>query len=285
MSVPRERVIPALPFVAAGRLVPSPLQFLTTGEDNLRLIVINSLAGVRVAVQGRRLDENTKIHVFGFDLAATNDRMPTQRDFPLGVGGVLNLTVYVSAGQPHIGETYVILQLIRGTTGGTFVVGTLLAGYITAAQALGFPGSPIHYSLEGDGALKEMVGTQPAAGAEVSEAVPTGARWQIMSLLVGLTASADVAQRLPHFIVQSDLSNFTFLAGTNTHVASEVRWYHLIPGGPLAVSSLGDTMVITAPAPLILSAGMRIVTSTSNIQAADQYSSPRMLIREWLEVE
>src|SRR5439155_18890058 len=104
------------------------------------------------------------------------------QNYKLGKGAILNLTVFASAGAPLMGQTYVIVQLIKGLTGATIVLGTLLGGYLTATQALGWPGSPIISSTDGEGCTRLIVGTTPAAEANILETVPTGARWELLSL-------------------------------------------------------------------------------------------------------
>src|SRR5204863_2582589 len=95
------------------------------------------------------------------DHVPNTDRSVKTSDHPLGVGQLLNLTVFASAGAPLIGQTYVKVQLIRGVGAAAIVLGTLLGGYVTAVHALGFPGSPIENSLTATPAIRYITGTNP----------------------------------------------------------------------------------------------------------------------------
>lgn len=149
---------------AAGRVIASPFQFYTTGEDNLRIVSSNSLAGVSLRVEARFIDPAGTISAQSWDHVPNSDRTPRTTDYRLGVGALLNLTVYASSGAPRIGQTFVMVQLIRGDAPAAIVLGTMLQGYVTAVQHLAWPGSPIQSSIEGGGYPRAIVGTTPAAG-------------------------------------------------------------------------------------------------------------------------
>src|SRR5216684_7447604 len=88
-------------------------------------------------------------------------------------------------------------QLLRYVGGTAIVLGTLLGGYVTAVQALGFPGSPVSNSLDGTPPAVEGNGNTPAVGADTFDTVPLGARWEILYYSAKLTTSAAVANRRP----------------------------------------------------------------------------------------
>jgi hypothetical protein len=71
----------------------------------------------------------------------------------------------------------------------------LLQGYVTDTSRLSFPGSPIRSSIEGPGVLRSITGTNPAANAEISETVPTNARWRVHAIRFTLVTDANVANR------------------------------------------------------------------------------------------
>jgi hypothetical protein len=285
MAGPTERVFAGAPFAAAGgRVISSPFQFVTTGEDNLRVTCANTVAGARIAIQGRRLNDKGTIEAFGFDLVPTADRTLTTRDYPLGAGAILNLTVYASAGAPRIGQTFVQAKLIRGFGGATIVLGTLLAGYVTSLQELAWPGSPIESSIAGGGYPRVIVGTQPAAGAEIIETVPTGARWQLLGLRTRLTASAAVTIRYPALALDDGFSNYAVApipGGVATSQSVPLAWH---PGTAFETQIAGAWLVAGLPTDSTLLAGYRILFVTQNLLAGDQYDQPRFLVREWLEV-
>src|SRR5262249_46183156 len=110
-----------------------------------------------------------------------SNRTAKTEDFVLGGGLVTNLSVFATAGSPLIGQCFVIVQLVRSLGVTAYVMGTMLQGYVTTTQNLGWPGSAIVSSTDGEPAIRDIVGTDPVAGAGWSETVPAGARWELVT--------------------------------------------------------------------------------------------------------
>ncbi len=280
-----ERIIGAQPVQVAGaRLIAAPFQFLTTDDDNLRVESVNSLAGVVIAIQGRRIDERGFTVPFVFTHTPKSDRTVATSNFKFGRGALLNLTVFASAGAPLSGQTYVVVKLIQGLTGATIVLGTLLSGYVTATQPLGWPGSPIVRSTDGEPALRTITGTTPGVGTDFSETAPTGARWELVILFSRLTTSAAAPTRLPQLRWNTaglQVGRFINTVAQGPSVVGRYTWAPNLP-------SVGDTVNLawTTPThgrPLLL-AGDSFASETINRDAGDQWDAPRYLVREWLEV-
>lgn len=286
MASTGEKAFVAPPIQAAGgRVIASPFQFYTTGEDNLRVVSVNSVSGVEIALQGRMIDSKGTITAARWTHTPLSSRTARTTDFPLGVGAVLNLTVSASAGSPLIGQTYVIVQLVRGMGAAAIVLGTLLAGYVTAKQALAFPGSPIVQSIAEGGCYRQISGTTPALGGEISETVPTGARWFVIAISAVLTTSAAVASRTPNLFFGAGAGDY-FGAGQPIVVnASSATAYWWAIGMPLTVQvgQMGSVAGLLADNRML--AGFTFSTRTSNLQAGDQWSPPVYLVQEWLEVD
>src|ERR1700752_4932976 len=87
----------ALPF-AGGRLVAAPYQFVTTGEEYVRVVSANSLAGVRLKIQGLRLSAAGENIPFGHDHIPNSDRSVATTEHHLGFGALLHLTVFAATG-------------------------------------------------------------------------------------------------------------------------------------------------------------------------------------------
>ena len=281
-----ERVIVAAPSVDAGnRVIASPFQFWVTGEDNLRLSVANSLAGVVVRIDGRFLDDKSTIRAFSHTFTPTSNRVMTSQLFPLGSGFVLNLTVFASSGAPRIGQTFVKVDIVRGLSGATIALGTMLQGYVTSKQGLGWPGSPITSSLDGGGFQRAISGTLPAAGSPVVETCPTGARWQLIYISTRLVAGAAVANRLPYCYVQPSASGFGYyVAFPEVITASGARYMYWASGSPY-VALVANQTTINLPQPVVMLAGGYVMVAADNMQAADQFTVNAYSVLEWLEVE
>ena len=177
-----------------------------------------------------------------------------------------------------------MVQLVRGVGAAAIVLGTLLAGYVTTTQALGWPGSPIVSATEGEPAVRSFVGTTPAAASEISESVPTGARWELVSLVTQLTTSAVAGTRTPLIVLGNPAAPWGLFPVFQTF-GNSVVW--TLTWGQ-AVSAVGQGSstceAMSIPVAARLLGGHTIKTITAGMQAGDQYSAPQYVVREWLEV-
>jgi len=282
----RETLITPAPVAPiAGRFAPTPYSFEFTGEDNLRLTVHNSLAGVVVSVHYRVHRRDAPTHASVFTHVPTSDRLASVAEFSLGEGFLLNVTCFASNGSPKIGQTFMKLEVIRGRQGARIVLGSILQDYVTAQQPIAWPGSPIRSSLEGQGVNRMIYGTYPGAGNEVAEIVPTGARWELVTFRTELITSSFVATRRSGLYI-TDLSRtywrspapLTQAGGTTV----DVYWAQ---SGPFATAILTDVAVAVLPAGLRIPAAHRIGTATNAIQSGDAYQIPVYTVNEWLEAQ
>lgn len=280
-----EQIIPATPqVIGGGRILPSPSQFFLTGEDRLRVYSSSSLAGVAVKVQWRSADPTGVIVPSSQTHTPNSDRTIKTEDYELGSGSLLNVTVFASAGAPRVGHTYVGVQLVRGRGAAAIVLGTLLGGCVTATQALGFPGSPILTSLDAGYLLRSISGTLPAAGAEFIETVPTGARWEVITVVTSLQASGVAATRGAKLVFAGGVNPIGLcpqILGVTAGQFVPLAWMVGMENDAGVGGLMGWQGI---PAGMFLSGGDHFNSSTLNIQAGDQYNQPTYSVKEWLEV-
>lgn len=280
-----ERVFAANPLASAGgRVITSPFQFVTEGEDNLRVSSWNSLTGVRLQIAGRRFDEKGRLIPFVYDHMPTTDRTRTTTDFALGAGALVNLQVSPAAGAPLVGQTYVMVQLIRGFTGATIVLGTLLAGYVSVTQPLGWPGSPIVASTDGRGALRAFSGTNPLPGSNVQETVPANARWRLQSVSCLFSTAAGGAARLPVFGIISFAAYNVQVFVTAGIPASSTGYLLWAPGLTHDLFG-GATYQYLNPLPVetFAQAGDQLSIGAENMQIGDNFDAPALVVEEWIQ--
>lgn len=280
-----EREFVAQPVAAAGgRVIISPFQFATAGDDNFRVEGWSSITGAVLVLSGRRFDEKGREHPFVQRVPLSSDRLVTERDFQLGAGYLGNAMAYVEGAEPLIGQVFCCIKLIRGLTGASIVLGALIQGYVTHEQVRAWPGSPLETSDSGPGCMRTLTGTDPAAGAEISETVPTGARWELTAIGFTLVSDATVATRRPNlFLDDGTLNDYFRSANPGTQTASSSNRYHFAPSMPLAAIVGGTSQLGGLITPHIMPAGHRIRTATNSLQAGDNYGSPTYVVREWLE--
>lgn len=269
---------------AAGSvLVGASRGVYVANDDNIRLTVFNALAGVTVTLAGRFQHTDGRVEPFEHRIVPTADRVASIITRRLAHGWIVDLHVYVNAGAPLTGQTFAIVSLVRGQGGGIVELATLAAGYVTAAQRLALPGSVIGNTLEGGGALRSITGTTPAAGAEILETVPAGARWELLTLRAILVTAVAAANRFPRFTFDDGAAVFFATPAGPAQVASLTYGYNVASGLPTAAYDAVASISVTIPRTLLLGAGARIRSVTAALQGADQWSAPQFLVREWIE--
>lgn len=161
-----------------------------------------------------------------------------------------------------------------------------IAGINIPARGLILP-TRYHLSTDGETAyrLRNVAGTQPAAGAEISEAVPAGVRWEILSIKYVLTCAAVAATRFSQLLLDDGTANvfaqMSQVTGLTTGQVGTFTWAQGLANQLVVVAA--GTPNITAPFPthLRMGPGFRWRTLTAAIQGADQYSAIQYLVREW----
>lgn len=270
---------------AAAQIIRPRGELFVTGEDHLRLMVVNALVGVVLTLAGRTWDPTRRVIVpFLRTIAPTADRTANELRIPLAAGFVLDLTVYASTGAPVSGQTYVMVHLVRGLEANAVQLATLASDYATSMQCVCWPGSAPKSSTEGEPYIRAITGTTPAAGNDLLETVPAGARWELLALRALLSTSGVAGTR-------SIVGQFT---SGGKLVAEAISQYGTAPAAFASetfaanVVSAQSTNLVRRmdpiPSPLILGAGSTIATLTLGIDAADQWTQPALLVREWLEV-
>lgn len=280
-----EEHVPALVAPLEGRIQPSPYNFDFRGDDALRLTVHNSQSGCQVAVHWRLDDPKGRLVANRHILTPTADRTATTSEFDIGLGRLLNCTVFASAGSPRRGQTFTRLQVLRGRGDNAIVLGTVAQGYVTGNQDLAWPGSALEGSLEGDGYTRHIEGTDPAPGALISETVPTGARWQLVNIQCRLVTDGTGGTRT----IEGDVNlagntAFNIPSPLTQAISSTIK--HMWAEGMPFVSSPDSRYAINGlPIGNRLLAGDQFITQVSNMGANDNFNAPFYTVREWLEAQ
>lgn len=279
-------LVPAAPPQLEGGVAPSPYNFLFTGEDNLRVTSHNSQTGVAIAIQGRMWSPTDGIRAFGHVHVPHTDRSAREELFGMGEGYLLNLSCFAQAGSPVLGQTFVRVQVVRGFSGAVYVLGTLVQGYLVANQDRAFPGSPLGHASDVT-VPRVVIGTNPAAGANANDQVPTGARWLVLGYTIELATDATAVNR--RIAIRMDGPSGSFICAA-THPGAQgpsttLRWYAWA-GRESFIDNLlnvaSHAMLPTPPVPL--GAGQLISTTVENLQAGDNLDAPLITVIEQLEV-
>lgn len=279
---------PPLPLVTRPSLVGGEPLYLS-GEDALRLTAFDALTGVTLTLSGRFLpvardDQDVpRPGPFTHVLVPASDRTASVITRGLGEGWLLEASVVASVGAPLVGQCFCVLSIVRGLAASALELSTLAEGYVTSKQRIAWPGGLFGASLDGGGALRTILGTTPAPGAEVTETVPTGARWEPLAINMTFTASAAVANRTVALDLDNGTNLFARIFSQNAVVASGSEMLNWFQGGPYSGTAPAAVNMMPLPIGLRLGAGYRFKTTTVGLQAADQFSAISYLVREWIE--
>jgi hypothetical protein len=182
----------------------------------------------------------------------------------------------VSAGQ----YTFAAISLLRGAVSTDPVSETLFSGYCNSNYGIGYPERGIERRSDGFGSVRTIIGTTPAAGAEITETTPTNAMWQLMLFSNTFTTSAAGGNRSLQYIID-DGANELYRISTVVNEGPSLTFKNQLSPNGINIGDVGNNSLDALPIPLIMMPGYRVRTLTSGIQAGDQYSAVHYQVKEW----
>lgn len=162
------------------------------------------------------------------------------------------------------------------------IVALLGSGYVTDAGTVVWPGGLNESSVEGQGLIRSITGTDPAAGVEISETVPTGARWRVKNIRYSFVTDATVGNRIVRVEFNDGTNIFWRKRSVDQQAASVTANYNMSEVSLHVTTSTGENTDLVPPNNRLM-AGYIIKTNTSLLQAGDNFSAPQLLVEEWIE--
>lgn len=285
---------PAPPAPPAGRPVSSravsfrvneldpPSSLYVTQDDRLLVRAWNSVASVAVVVRARILMPDGQVVPTAVTVRPSTDRVVSQGAVDLTEGFLLSLLILVEGAAPRRGQTFVTVALARGGALAADPAQLLAADYVAEGAPIGWPGADPIAPTEGPGLVRAVAGTDPAAGVEVSETVPTNARWTLYAVRFPLVTDATVANRRVHLLVDDGTNTLYEAAAPDVQAASLTRNYNAANHGFAPAATVSE-LYLNLPVPLPLLQGWRVRTATDSLQAGDNFGVPRLTVEEWIE--
>lgn len=261
----------------------APSLVYLTGEDVVQLVSWNSLAAVKLKARLRILTADGRIVVYPLEQTPATNRTQTSSSFTPVEGWIIAASVEASAGTPSRGQTFAALRIVRGAGAINEESATIAADYVTSQQRLAYPGSGVRSSLDGAGFFRLVTGTVPGAGADITEATPSGARWRLVGFRAALTTSAAVANRDVQLILDDGANEYWRQAANANQTASLTFTYAGGNIGDRANGASVNDVQFATPAGAVMMPGWRFRTSTALIDVADQWAVPRYAVEEWIE--
>jgi hypothetical protein len=271
---------PEAGFGAAG--IPPPAALYIGPDESLVVYTWSSAAPQALTITARVLTLAGLIQTASWTHTPNTDRSLATTRQALAEGFLLSLIVGAHASTYRRGQCWCQIDLQRGEGAAGVVVAELISDYITGTSQLSWPDGQIHQSTERPGLVRSVTGTDPAAGAEITQTVPTGARWRLLGVRAALTTDATAATRQVTLLLDDGTATLFSIPAASSQTASLTYTYNWAPSVP---STPVNALNVWGPLPgdLFLQAGYRIRTSTASFQAGDNWTAPQLLLEEWIE--
>jgi len=253
-------------------LTAEELRFLEAREPEI-LVESWSNSARTVQIRGFTIDGT-----FSFDHTTNSNRSRATDTFRLP-GLPVHLQASPSAAPVRRGELYVRISLRLGG----FPVGRLISGYLTDVRISTWPPGVDEPFVSGRGLPRVITGTDPAAGSEISETVPTNVAWRLIGFRFTLVTDATVANRNVRVIIDDGTTECVRIPPNFNHAASITANYFAGVGLGVIGWMTGAVGVMPLPVDLILFQGWRIRTNTLNLQAGDNFRAPVLYVEEWIQ--
>jgi hypothetical protein len=272
---------PQVNFLTTG--VQPPSRVYIQANENLGVRAWNSVTNRRLLVRGRILRPDGEIIPFQRDFdVMTDDRIVNNFTLPLTEGFLLSCVFLSAADSPRRGQTYIDAGLIRGDEVVDGIFDQLVSGYIEANRVLVWPTATAQSPTEGPGVIRRITGTDPAAGNEVGEAVPTNARWRLLAFLATLVTDATATNRNVTLALSQAGTVYARVFSGVSQTASQTVIHCFIPNLGTAPTIAG-TLFSQGHAAVVIPSGYGIATLTQGLQAGDNWGAPQLLVEEWIE--
>lgn len=247
------------------------VQILKQGSIDL---LVESYSSVAAILQIRGMAKEQAILA---DIVTTTDRALQTTVIDITDTPIF-LTARTSARAVKRGQLYIKVSMrVDGV-----VVALLMAGYVAETHKVTYPGGDFEGSTDGPGFLRSITGTNPAAGAEMLETVPTGAAWRVHSVGISFAADATVISRVSRLSIDDGATEIIRSNLLNPLVANITYALQFSKESQVAVISQTGANANCA-LEIKLNAGYRIKTTTSLMQAGDNYGAPQLLVEEWIQ--
>lgn len=232
--------------------------------------------------------------MIAYEVSHEQRRLLTRMQMPLTGGGTIDTfriragsalldtaNVYVLSGTVQHGEVACHLS-VEKTSGSERFIGYTSNVVFPDTNTPGGVFPRVEPSLADDGWYSRTItGADPSAGAEVSQTVPTGLDWRLLSFRTTLVTDANVANRQVFLTFTDGVVTYQRWPANATQAASLSYTYIWGHGSSVpALTGLFAFGPLVQQCPLV--SGIVINTSTTDIQVGDNFTSPFIHVLERL---
>lgn len=164
-----------------------------------------------------------------------------------------------------------------------FPVGQLCSGYITDPYGLSWPGGRNEDMEERVGGVYVFAGTDPAAGAELSQTVGSNVHAKLKALSATFVASGAAASRYPVLTLDDGTLVFYHSQVAPVITAGQTRYIDWLAGYNVAETAYDTAgrIRLALPTDLVLWEGFRIKSVTTGLDAGDNWGAPVLNYEMW----
>lgn len=234
--------------------------------------------GVFTGVLEHRLEAQTTIGPI--ELVSSAARTATfngdARQNPLGARGA-HLLLNVTAASGTTPTLDVKLQWLDPTTS---TWSDITGATFQRITAVGTRTLIIYPGPEGRGVIRSVTGTDPAAGAEISETVPANSRWHVVGAAFSLVTDGTAGNRVVNLTFDDGTTVYSRASSGTVHALSTTAFYG---AGIVGTNSSSSALAFVIPLPdLMMTGGHRLRTDTQLRSAGDNYTAPQLLVEEFV---
>jgi len=262
--------------------VAPPTPYFFDKDDILYVLTRGNKSGLKVGLRLRYILLDGRLQIHHEEMEVSSDRSVKTYHFSLPECFLISLILMSTAGTPKRGNVYAIVGIKRGGIGWQYPSLCFTAGYVDWSHPLVWPPATIGEAAAGMGLMRSIVGTDPAAGNEISETVPTNARWRLISVYFYFSTSAVVGNRTVRLIIDDGANPVWQVNAPIPHPENRIRLYVAGAGFARDAQEASNPM-LPLPQGLVLAEGYRIRTDTVGLDTGDTYSAPHLLVEEWIE--
>lgn len=250
-------------------------------NQQIRMSVWNSDSNVSLIIAiARMLYPNGDVVDVPMQISPTSDRAVTAANFEVGQGWLIEAFAFASGTTPDRGQTYIVMDVLN--TKFSLATSVVMSGYITGESVPSFPFGIQEGAQSGKGKIRAITGTNPAAGAEISETVPTNALWKLKAMIFSLTTDANVTDRSVALLIGDGTNTIHDFVAQTVQTASTTIRYQVTHFGYQPTAIFSEIYIPTVDE-LFLPAGFTIDTFLVSGQAGDNFTAPQMLVEEWIQ--
>ncbi len=284
-KIPPSEVITQPPHVSFGTQAvapPSPFYVAPNAQLSLNTVANPTVGATSYAVMVRFLRFDGQIIAFVREMVTANGNGTLVMQ--LAEGFLLNASVRITTSGPFFspGNFYAFLN-IRQVQAEILMNIPLISDYVTPSYVATWPGGQFTQPQQGRGKIRSIVGTDPAAGAEISETVITATRWRLIAFSANLATSAVVGNRRVT-LVHDDGANIYARAFLTANIVATTNVSFTFADSYPNAANPDNNQEAPLPAQDYMFTGFRIRTITAGLDPGDNYGPPTYLVEEWVDI-